>query len=166
MRTSLTIVTEQVGQKRQVGGPPVLYFFNSITQFDNPAQVETISAHIVQAQHGAPNFYALIDKCDVMVTSELSGCCLILDRSVPPPRSHTCGRTARSANVARAELHRKRASRCRIDCSARIRTPGCMARKTTSRFMPTFLASPAVVTGASSHKNARMVGRSRVRSRY
>lgn len=129
MRTSLTIVTEQVGQKRQVGGPPVLYFFNSITQFDNPAQVETISAHIVQAQHGAPNFYALTDKCDVMVTSELSGCCLILDRSVPPPRSHTCGRTA-------------------------------------SRFMPTFLASPAVVTGASSHKNARMVGRSRVRSRY
>ena len=75
----------KVGQKRQVGGPPVLYFFNSITQFDNPAQVETISAHIVQAQHGAPNFYALTDKCDVMVTSELSGCCLILDRSVSPP---------------------------------------------------------------------------------
>jgi hypothetical protein len=73
------------GQKRQASGKSVLYFFNSWTQYDDQARVETTDAHIVQAQHGAPNFYTLTDQCDFMITSELSGCCLILDRTTSPP---------------------------------------------------------------------------------
>jgi len=63
-----------------------LRFDTVMPNVDDPAKVEICRAHIVQAQHGAPNFYSLTDACDLMITSQLSGCCMILDKSASPPK--------------------------------------------------------------------------------
>jgi len=55
-----------------------LRFNTGFATADDPSTIETCAAHIVQAQHGAPNFYQLTDACDFMITSQLSGCCMIL----------------------------------------------------------------------------------------
>lgn len=93
------------GQKRQMfGASPVLYFFNGPTQFDNPAQVETCPAHIVQALHGAPQFYTLDDQADVMLTSELSGCCVVLEPTNPPKIAHVWPEKGEDGGAIQREL--------------------------------------------------------------
>jgi len=74
------------GQKRQASGPPVLFFFNGPTQYDDQAKVEFCRAHIVKAVRGPAEFYTLTDDCSFMITTELSGCCVVLDRTAASPR--------------------------------------------------------------------------------
>jgi hypothetical protein len=64
----------------------VLRFDTAFANVDNAAAAEVCRAHIVQAEHGAPNFYTLTDQSSLMLTTELSGCCMVLDKSVSPPR--------------------------------------------------------------------------------
>lgn len=81
------------GQKSMnvsMGGQTVLMFTNTFTQYDDTSKVETCKAHIVQAAHGAPQFYTLSGDSDFMITTELSGCCMVLDRSSNPPRIAHC----------------------------------------------------------------------------
>ena len=82
------------GQKtmsKMAGGETVLMFNNTQgTQFDDSSKVETCKAHVVQALHGAPQFYTLSADSDFMITTELSGCCMVLDRSTNPPRIAHC----------------------------------------------------------------------------
>ncbi|MCP5086111.1 MAG: hypothetical protein GY952_04830 [Rhodobacteraceae bacterium] len=90
---SRVVNTVSYGQKTMsgmMGGQTVLMFTNSFTQFNEPSKTETCKAHIVQAAHGAPQFYTLSAECDFMLTTELSGCCMVLDRSVNPPRIAHC----------------------------------------------------------------------------
>lgn len=56
-----------------------LRFNTGFATVDDPATLETCAAHIVQARHGDPDFYQLTDACDLMITSQLSGCCMILE---------------------------------------------------------------------------------------
>ncbi len=74
------------GQKSTSGYPTELAFNTGYASFDDPTKTETCKAHIVKAQVGGLDFYTLTDDCDLMLTSQLSGCCMVLDRSVNPPR--------------------------------------------------------------------------------
>ena len=67
-----------------------LRFDTAMPNVDNPSEVETCRAHVVQARHGAPDFYELTGGCDLMITTQLSGCCMIADRT---------GATTRIAHV-------------------------------------------------------------------
>ena len=85
--------TVSYGQKTMssmMGGQTVLMFTNSVTQYNDPTSVQTCKAHVVRAEHGAPQFYSLTDESDFMITTELSGCCMVLDRSVSPPQIAHC----------------------------------------------------------------------------
>ncbi len=70
----------------------VVLMFNNTqeSQFDDYSKVETCKAHVVQALYGAPQFYTLSADSDFMITTELSGCCMVLDRSANPPRIAHC----------------------------------------------------------------------------
>jgi hypothetical protein len=81
------------GQKTMssmMGGQTVLAFNTGWIQFDDPTKSDTCKAHVVQALHGAPQFYTLSAGSDFMLTTELSGCCMVLDRSVNPPQIAHC----------------------------------------------------------------------------
>jgi len=54
-----------------------LRFDPAFPNVDPGITAEKYKAHIVAAQHGEPNFYNLSGTSDVMITSQLSGCCLI-----------------------------------------------------------------------------------------
>lgn len=60
--------------------------FDTWPNVDEPSKAETCRAHIVQAKHGAPDFYELTGECDLMLTTQLSGCCMILDTSGDTPK--------------------------------------------------------------------------------
>lgn len=61
----------------------VLYFNNGFANVDDPQSAEVTRAHGVVAARGAPNFYELTNESDLMLTTQLSGCCIVLDDSDP-----------------------------------------------------------------------------------
>ena len=66
----------------------VLYFNNGFANVDDPNTAEVTTAHGVVAARGAPNFYELNTQSTLMLTTQLSGCCVVLDKTGPLKIAH------------------------------------------------------------------------------
>ena len=64
----------------------VLYFNNGFPNVDDPGSAEVTKAHGLVAKKGGPHFYELSGEADVMLTTQLSGCCVVLDDSGATPK--------------------------------------------------------------------------------
>lgn len=91
----LSVFRINIGTSKESRVEPSVYYgkkgsdlkFNTgFAIVDEPQKVEICRAHIVQAKHGAPEFWELTGESDLMLTTQLSGCCMILDDSGTIPK--------------------------------------------------------------------------------
>ena len=83
----------------------VLYFVNGFANIDEPGTAEVTKAHGVAAKRGAPDFYELSGGADLMLTTQLSGCCIVLDKSGATPRiAHVRPDADSNGNAVQASL--------------------------------------------------------------